>query len=546
MKYIKLYEAFQATILSKINKYLKTTGVSDRNKKKFLDDLNTIFGSYEIPIDKIQDSDIIYKSRRELYPIKSPEFDNEFGICGIKFWFSKDGEYLGKTAIGNYKQSEMSSDENNLLPEELLKKIRDGYLGDRYKTGNLTPVNKDLDSYSQLSTGMEVIAYLYEDPWEYNYDENDVNRWVEPLTDGTIYISGDQIFMIHENMEADGSYPSDADSGQYGQYGDYGWGISNLTRVFNDHHYLSIYEPSDKPLNFISNNGVEVDSDDPDIFNLDLTKDGNVTRFKTKNFNRIKNDADFGIFINLDSILKRGGYEKISDTKLKRQEAKSGIIGGPHGLSNDELKEINIKRYADLLITRYGISSEGVDFDKLNISLSNLLTEWFLFDLIGGRNIIYNSVQNLLNVIQNLLLAIRDNLKDSIEPCFNAVINYINRVKNSKKEFMKLDSRIRQILEENEKFGNLLLSIKEMGKELVDKLKSTKLDNLYSLELLKRKYTTLSDHFRSSYEGDIQKMCRLITNFLYTDIDYTENWDGLTGINFDKCQDIVKSIRVIL
>ena len=53
MKYIKLYEAFQATILSKINKYLKTTGVSDKNKKKFLGDLNTLFGSFEIPIDKI-------------------------------------------------------------------------------------------------------------------------------------------------------------------------------------------------------------------------------------------------------------------------------------------------------------------------------------------------------------------------------------------------------------------------------------------------------------------------------------------------------------
>jgi hypothetical protein len=546
MKYIKMYEAFQATILSKINKYLKTTGVSDRNKKKFLDDLNTIFGTYGIPIDKIQDSDIIYKSRRELYPIKSTEFDNEFNIWGIKFWFSKDGEYLGKTAIGNYKQSEMSSDEKNLLPEELLKKIRDGYLGDRYKTGNLTPLNKDLDSYSQLETGMEVIAYLYEYVWGYHYgpEDNDVNRWVDPLTAGVIYRSGDRIYIIHENVEAEGNYPGGGDAGQYG---DYGWGLADATRVYNDHHFLSIYEPSDKPLDFISNNDTEkVDSDDPDIFNFDLTNDGNVTRFKTKNFNKIKNDADFGIFINLDSILKRGGYENTKEIISKRQTAKSGIIGGPHGLSNEELKEINIKRYADLLITRYGISSEGVDFDKLNISLSNLLTEWFLFDLIGGRNIIFTTVQNFLNVIQNLLLAIKDNRRESVEQCFNTVINYINRLKNAKKEFMKFDSRIHQILEENEKFGNLLLSIKEMGKELVDKLKSTKLDNLYSLEMLKTKYITLSNHFRSSYGGDIQKMCRLITNFLHTDIDYTENWDGLTGINFDKCQDIVKSIRVIL
>jgi hypothetical protein len=545
MKYIKLYEAFKATILSKMNSYLKSVGISDKNKSKFLEDLNKIFSSYGVPIDKIENSDIIYKSRNELYPIKSKEFENEFGIYGIKFWFSKDGEYLGKTAIGNYKQSEMSSDEKNILPEELLEKIRNGFLGDRYKTGNLTPVNKDLDSYSQLSTGMKVIAYLYESTWGYEYDGNDFNRWVDPLTAGVIYRSGDKIFIIHENVEADGNYPSgDRDAGQYG---DYGWGIADVTRVYNDHYFLSIYEPSDKPLDFIYNNGEEkVVSDDPDIFNLDLTNDGNVTRFKTKNFNKIKNDADFGIFINLDSILKRGGYENTKEIISKRQTAKSGIIGGPHGLSNDELKEINIKRYADLLITRYGISSEGVDFDKLNIFLANLLTEWFLFDLIGSRNIIFTNVRNLINVICNLLLAIRDNRGESVEQCFNNVINYINRIKNAKKEFIKLDSRIYEILEENEKFGNLLLSIKEMGKELVDKLKSNKLDNLYSLELLNRKYATLSDHFRVSYDNDTQKMCRLVTNFLYTDIDYTEDWDGLSTIDFDKCQDIVKSIRVIL
>ena len=154
MKYIKLYEAFKATILSKMNSYLKSVGVSNTNKTRFLEDLNKIFSSYGVPIDKIEDSDIIYKSRNELYPIKSKEFENEFGIYGIKFWFSKDGEYLGKTAIGNYKQSEMSSDENNIIPEELLEKIRNGFLGDRYKTGNLTPVNKDLDSYSQLEIVM--------------------------------------------------------------------------------------------------------------------------------------------------------------------------------------------------------------------------------------------------------------------------------------------------------------------------------------------------------------------------------------------------------
>ena len=63
MKYIKLYESFKATILSKMNSYLKSSGVSERSKTKFLEDLNKIFISFGVPIDKIEDSDIIYKSR---------------------------------------------------------------------------------------------------------------------------------------------------------------------------------------------------------------------------------------------------------------------------------------------------------------------------------------------------------------------------------------------------------------------------------------------------------------------------------------------------
>jgi glycosyltransferase involved in cell wall biosynthesis len=55
MKYIKLYEAFKATILSKMNSYLKSSGVSERSKTKFLEDLNkidtTINGSIKVVIN---------------------------------------------------------------------------------------------------------------------------------------------------------------------------------------------------------------------------------------------------------------------------------------------------------------------------------------------------------------------------------------------------------------------------------------------------------------------------------------------------------------
>jgi len=537
MKYIKLYEAFKATILSKMNSYLKSIGVSERSKTKFLEDLNKIFSSFGVPIDKIEDSDIIYKSRNELYPIKGEEVDNEFGVYGLKFWFSHEGDYIGKSAVGNFKQTDFKGDESGLLPEDLFDKLKNGDWGSEYKTGTLTPVERSLESYSQLETGMRVFCFLD----EYQYGDAGEER----LTDGTIYRNRNSgyVFIIHENDECDGNTPNTAD---WEQHGSYGWGISNSGRVFADHHYLCVYEPGDQPLDYSFNREMDKGtSDNPDEYNVDIRVDGKISPFKTKDFSKIKSGADFGIFINLDKILKRGGFENPSDTRAKRQISKSGIIGGPHGLSNEELKEINIKRYADLIITRYGISTEGVNFDRLNVFLANLISEYFIFDLIGSRNLIITRFQNLLRAIQDLILNIKNNDKSEVERYFNMIISTINMIKLSKKEFVNFDNRIYDILAENEKFGNLLLTIKEVGKYNVDKLKSTSLDNLYSLEMLSKKYSTIRNHIQGSYDNDMQKMYRLVSTFLHG-TDYSENWDGLTGVNFDNCIDIVKSIRVIL
>ena len=543
MKYIKLYEAFKATILSKMNSYLKSSGVSERSKTKFLEELNKIFSSFGVPIDKIEDSDIIYKSRNELYPIKAEEVDNEFGVYGLKFWFSHEGDYIGKSAIGNLKQADFKGDDSSLLPEDLFDKLKNGYWGSEYKTGTLTPVGRSLESYSELQTGMRVFCFLSEYQYLLADGGGEDGAGEQRLTDGTIYRNGGYVFIIHENDECDGNTPNTAD---WEQHGSYGWGMSNSDNVFADHHYLCVYEPGDQPLDYSFN--LEMDkgtSDNPDEYNLDISNSGKITAFKSKSFSKIKNDADFGIFINLDKILKRGGFENPSDTRAKRQISKSGIIGGPHGLSNDELKEINIKRYSDLIITRYGISTEGVNFDTLNVFLANLMSEYFIFDVIGSRNMIFISIQNILRIIQDLILSIKNNNKSEVERYFNMIISTINMIKSSKKEFVNFDNRIYGILEENEKFGNLLLTIKEVGKYNVDKLKSTSLDNLYSLEMLSKKYSTIRNHIQGSYDNDMQKMNRLVTTFLHG-TDYSENWDGLSSVNFDNCIDIVKSIKVFL
>ena len=537
MKYIKLYEAFKATILSKMNSYLKKSGVPSSSKGKFLEDLNKLFGVWGIPIDKIEDSDIIYKSRRELFTMDCPEFNNEFGIYGIKFWFSKDGEYLGRTAIGNSEKIDMKSDKIELLPEELLTNLKDGFLGDRYTNGTLIPINRDLDTYHNLPTGTEVISFLSEE----DYEEV---KWNGPLTHGVIYSStfgylnssSGNVFIIHNNSECDGSYPGgDSD---VSQYGDYGWGICDNEKVLEDHYYLCVYESGDNPLEYNFNN------DELDTLNLDLNINGKILPFKTSNFNKVKKDADFGIFINLDSILKRGGYKNTKETKLKRLDSKIGVIGGKLGLSNDELKEINLKRYSDILIKKYGISTEGIDFDKLNILIGNLLSEWFIMELLSNVSIKEKFLNNLLYHIDKLFLSIQAGNDYTIKYSFNSIKYSIENIKKIK---INYDQKISVISSHDENLGKLFLLIKEIGKQYLDKIKSTKFEDLYDLEELKlkntfiRKYLMIQFHeTRLPMNQDKVNLRNYIYRFMTNDditISYEVDFD--TKNFYEKSADIL-------
>ena len=572
MRRVKLYEAFRSNILSKITSYLKRYGISDREKSNFLNEMNSILGSFKIPIDKIEDEDVEYKSYRDLWKVKAPEFENEFDVFGIKFWFSVEGKYLGKTSIGNITSISGDLSKWSFLPEECMEYLREGHIPE-YKTGKLIPspcpsrtknedgeeVWGDSSNYvkylQSLPNGTPAIAWLQE-----YYDFGEVHY---RLTPGKIYQSDDgRVYLIHSNGDCDGSYPN---GGNWEDYGPYSWVLTRTDGLASsDHIYLSVHEEGDEPIDY-KLEGDKISSDDPEVFNTSISNVGKQSPFKDKKFKEIKDNANFGIYIKVDQILKRGGYKPTDVIKSEREEAKKGVIGGPIGITDEELRKINIDRRINATIEKLGISSEGIDFTKIGDILSYFIGNWYVFELYasGTPYHISNIIDNLINVISKIeqLKSREDDklLKNTIEI-------YLERIKESiiqrKKINAKLDRELGKYLEdiksENTEIGSILSELVNFNKLLLRKVKETKFTNALYLQMFTKKIFGIKNVISNPSSDEGYLVDYYIKKFtiresgnrdLYGDNPRgyafnSESWN--TNIDLSKSLDYVKTLEMLI
>jgi len=565
MRRIKLYEAFRSDILSKLTLYLKKSGVSDREKSNFINDMKSIFEGYKIPIDKIENSDVDYKAFKKLWNVNTPEFDNEFDTYAIKFWFSSEGKYLGKTGIGKVKyNSKVSAD--SLFPSHCLDYIseniaRSGFLipsppVEMDDDGNIIEFKDYINYIKSLPNGTKVIAFLGE-IWQ--YDEGELERIVM----GKIYQDDrGQVFIIHNDADHEGSFPSGSD---WEQYGDYSWVLNRENGgLCNDHLFLSVYQNGDEPIAY-KYETEDLVSDDPEIYNCPVDKVGRIIPFKNKEIEKIKNDANFGIMINIDQILKRGGYKPTDIIKSERGESKAGIIGGPLGLSDDELRKINIDRRTNEIINRLGITTEGIDFTKIGSLLSIFIGNWFIFEFFsaGHRYQIDNILDNIIYLILRLeeLESNKDNA--SLKNTINIYVNSIKKTLIDRKEInrklnIELGDYLDQIKEQNPEIGNILNEMVNFGKMFTDKTKNTQFNNVLSLKMfsnvvnnIKRTAMNSNNEYSSLLESYIKKFILRENGRLdlYGDstIPYVfNNVRWMTTIDLGKTLDYAKTFKILI
>ena len=393
MKYIKLFEKFNSNTLSKLYKFLKKN-VNERELKSFKMDLNEIAESFKIPLDKISESDIKYLSRRKALLLRNEnKVDNKTGIWAIKFWFNSDGGYIGKSGTGNTIIDTDSIKEESIrtkFSDEQLDYIRKSRDDDFPKTGDLILVDK----ISSLKDGDDVIALLSSGQFN-NAD----------ITYGKICKKNDSYYVVHNNPHANGSKPSDPPSGFR-----YGWIISNNGYELSSHSHLSKVIKSTNELAYVDS---EVDSKvdsvtklKPFDYNLMLDNDeyGDLILkewYYDRDKMKIENDADFAVILYVDDILKRG-LKSLEDTREERIDNRKGATAL---MSDEEFKDLNLKKYMTELIKNIGITQESIELKDLQKPISiimciNRSESYPLFSIFSGN---YHNITHLKDLIYSVV-----------------------------------------------------------------------------------------------------------------------------------------------
>lgn len=401
MKYIKLYEAFTSNILSKIYKHLKKKNTSDKSLSLFKSELNTITKLLDIPMDKISDEDVKYISRKKALLLKpDSEVKNESGICAIKFWFDKDGEFIGSSGTGNV----FFSDSNPKFGVKNLPYNKDQWVKMtklvRYrfpKNGILKPV----EDYSELKSGDQVIGVLCA-------SEEYTNSKVDRLINGRIFVDNNgSVYFIHQNSDMEGSGPEIDPNEEYPDidWGYYSWQLTNSRKnPLPDHFNLHLVLPSDKPLHYLVNKNVT--GDNPFEYNVSLeeTEDKLILSSWIGNEeerNNIDKNGDFAIILFIDDILSRG----LKSRSVISDEKKSARIGATALMTDGEFRQMNLDKYLRKLVDRFGISDKSIDLKNLEKIVSNITyggngVSYSFFSLLGGE---YRDITTFSNLIKRLV-----------------------------------------------------------------------------------------------------------------------------------------------
>lgn len=511
MKFIKLFEAFESTLLSKTLNYVK-----GESKQKFLDGVKAICDKYDFPENKLNDSFFEYlpyskalnyrleKGRRgDQVDCKAKSVD-VFGDKGIadgecragklpKKWGTGSRRVECPTCKGTGKIGEPDGDDK-LLPQDVYKFWFDET--GKYVTTTYNYVKGD----EVVKNNEKVIKY-----WCYNGDylrdkgsqyEFTNLRDVPHLTPCTMYFDirewnnqrgtpgflwGGRYFIHNRNSK----YGSSPDGRDWKNYGNYSWSVGG------GDSFLLITR--------------EVEKSKSTLINFERSRVNgkmSIKQERTDNIKKSLSDAKFAIVLDINK-LQSTEFIKKSDIIKTRTDVKKDVIGGEFGIKDVDIKKQNIDRYISKL--------SDVSGDKLDIG--NFDT--YFFRILGFKNILFKiinvgsdpryriskSLEDILNLNIKLVKAINKakakrgeyvEPKDEVALLSNSLKSYFKRemdVNRKNIDHLKaVESRC------DEKHLVLLRSVEEISNVIYQKLKSLgKLESVDDAEILVEKIKTIEN-----------------------------------------------------
>lgn len=512
MKYIKLFESFESTKLS------KTLGFIKSGKDRFLEEIKSISQKKDFPFSEYSDDMFQYLPyRKALNFFWKPEpttctnckgegkYRRPWGRgtrvvdckeCGgtgkiipatgrvshIKFWFNSEGKYLGKTAI------------DGTITEKNTINIK----GVKYKEDR--PINPS--ELKNLPHESKIKIYLS-------------HRW----TTGTIWKSGNKTWLIQDYSYNTSSYGPRGD--QWKKWGEFGWDLEGYSGYGRDDSH---YNP--KLL-------VEKTDLDPLDFNYEIRHNysGTLSIYKNNDIKPIIGDAEFALILDINKVKSD---KKLSEIKLKRQEMKSGMP------SPEEIKNKNLVRYFDELSKRFEVSEDISNISKI----ASRIFGWknCIFYIYAGTNF-----SNFESIINEYFEFIRSDKTDVSISRASARIKYLfyqdslNLVKSGNntitENLINLKSEFRK--SGNEVGFQFIEDLSKLGDFINTKILNTKAESLSDLELILQKVTSISSIITSPrYE---------LNNFRYfISRIRTSSWQNLyEDLNYKSTESYTRAIEDI-
>jgi len=478
MKYIKLYEAFESQVITNTLKFL-TKKIGQKSATSFSDDIKRLMGIYNIPISRIKEDDLEYLRTSKAIKVKNNEpVNNNWDIYCIKYWFSVEQGFLGKTCTGNLTTPYVKIENDYSYKNKNFNQDQFYYIKNSLgiNKGKLSSV---LD-YKSLKTGDDVLVVLG--------DNSDSNRVVI----GKVFIDtyNSNAIYVYNDYKSDGTSVY-GDRPDFAQNYQYTWRLgrddenNGIIHTDGDHFRLHLYTKNNRQLR------QEIKIDKPKHkanladFNKPLDSRGNIMDWTLDNQGIIETaieKADFAIIVYMDKLLS---IPNINTIKRDRTNARQGATAL---MSDYDIKQININNYTTKLVAKYGLHKDTEDFSKLNKFVNNIMCNKFvMFNLYLDNTI--GSLSNLINQLYNLVN------EDDKEYYFSNVLSVFKNSRDRTADYSGLyRTNFNLILNSGDE--NLITIIKRLlnlGEKINNYIDNIDVENIHDIIMVKYKLKTIQD-----------------------------------------------------
>ena len=478
MKYIKLYEAFESQVITNTLKFL-TKKIGQDTANYFSNDIKRLMNQYNIPISRIKEDDLQYLRTSKAIKVKSNEpVNNNYDIYCIKYWFSLEKGFLGKTATGNlttpYVRLENDySDKNKKFSEDQFNYIKDD-LG--ITKGKLSSVL----NYRDLKTGDDVLAIFggYS-----NSTKVSVGKvFIDTQNYNTIFVYNND---RNDGVNVYGDQPTFAQDYQY----TWRLGRDNENNgdiiTDGDHFRLHLYIKDNRQLRYENKTIKSKHKANLADFNKPLNNSGYIIDWTIHNQNIIENaieKSDFAIIVYMDKLLSLPSRNVIQSS---RRDARKGAVAL---MSDYDIKQININNYTTKLVAKYGLHKDAEDFSKLNKVVNSIMCNKFImFNLYLDKTM--GSLNNLINQLYNL---VNEDESDK-EYYFNNVLSVFKNSRDRSTDINQLyKSNLNIIFTSGDE--NLITIIKRLlnlGEKINKYIESVDIENIHDIIMIKYKLKTI-------------------------------------------------------